>query len=249
MAFIHEIDEITEVYGNTETPRLIMSCEHASNRIPFDHDLSDEEQMILQDHWGWDIGISELTKTLCDNLNALSVHARFSRLVCDANRDPSHPTLVLSEADGVNLSFNGQGDNIQQSRLDKYHIPYHGRLEQLLQKQLEHRPILLSMHSFTPVWKHHLRQMDIGVLFDIEAPLNQGLFKALRKSFFAAQNQPYSGQNGMMYSATRHGQHFGLPYLELEVNQHLLSTPERITQVANAMTPCFEQWLGELAAR
>ena len=117
-------------------------------------------------------------QTLCDNLNALSVHARFSRLVCDANRDPSHPTLVLSEADGVNLSFNGQGDNIQQSRLDKYHIPYHGRLEQLLQKQLEHRPILLSMHSFTPVWKHHLRQMDIGVLFDIEAPLNQGLFKA-----------------------------------------------------------------------
>ena len=43
MAFIHEIDEITEVYGNTEGPRLIMSCEHASNRIPFDHDLSDEE--------------------------------------------------------------------------------------------------------------------------------------------------------------------------------------------------------------
>ena len=52
-----------------------------------------------------------------------------------------------------------------------------------------------------------------------------------------------------MYSATRHGQHLGLPYLELEVNQHLLSTPERITQVANIMTPCFEQWLGELAAR
>ena len=249
MAFIHEIDEIAEVYGNTKSPRLIMSCEHASNRIPFEHDLSKEERLIIQDHWGWDIGISELTKTLCDNLNALSVHARFSRLVCDANRDPAHPTLVLSEADGVNLSFNAQITNLSQSRVDRYHIPYHDRLEHLLRQQIEHRPILLSMHSFTPVWKHHLRQMDIGVLFDKEAPLNQTLFKALRKSFFTAQNQPYSGQHGMMYSATRHGQHLELPYLELEVNQHLLSTPERITQVANVMTPCLEQWLEKMAVR
>ncbi|MGC6509224.1 MAG: N-formylglutamate amidohydrolase [Myxococcota bacterium] len=246
MAFIHQIDETVEIYGNSKNPRLIMTCEHASKRIPFEHSLSLQEQQIVNDHWGWDIGISELTKQLCHNLDALSIHARFSRLVCDANRDPSHPTLVLEKADGVDLSFNPSSPELAQSRLDHFHVPYHDKLDQLLRQNLSHKPILLSMHSFTPVWNHQLRQMDIGVLFDKEAPLNQNLYQALCSSFFTAQNQPYSGKHGMMYSATRHGQNHQLPYLELEVNQHLLSTAERIRQVANAMTPCLSLWLSEL---
>ena len=249
MSFVHKIEECVEIYGNTLNPTLIMSCEHASNRIPFAHQLNPEEELILNDHWGWDIGISELTKQLSKNLNALSVHARFSRLVCDANRDPKHPTLVLSEADGIPLHFNRNIPNLQHDRLEKYHIPYHQTLDQILEHHAPQQPILLSMHSFTPVWNHRLREMDIGVLFDIEAPLNQRLYQALQNTFFTAQNQPYSGQHGMMYSATRHGQHHRLPYLELEINQHLLSTPERISSIAKRLTPCFQQWLKDWETR
>ena len=38
-------------------------------------------------------------------------------------------------------------------------------------------------------------------------------------------NQPYSGMDGMMYAADRHGAHHRLPCLELELNHTLIGTP------------------------
>jgi len=42
-----------------------------------------------------------------------------------------------------------------------------------------------------------------------------------------AENEPYSGYAGLIYATRRHGRAHGVVYLELEVRNDLIATPER----------------------
>jgi predicted N-formylglutamate amidohydrolase len=70
--------------------------------------------------------------------------------------------------------------------------------------------------------------MEVGVLFDAHCGharrLEQGLAK---QGFETALNAPYSGRDGLIYSALRHGTAHDIVYLELEVRQDLIDTPAR----------------------
>jgi predicted N-formylglutamate amidohydrolase len=244
----HQINDAYEIYGTQQAPEIIFTCEHASNAVPFPISMSPKEKDILNDHWGWDIGISQLTKQLCHSLKSVSIHSRCSRLLCDHNRDITHPTLILKEADGAPLTFNHNLSETQVAeRLDQYYHPYHQAVDDLIENHSPHphaSPVLISMHSFTPVWKHNLRTMDIGVLYDLESNDTALLFEEIKaQGFFVEKNEPYSGKQGMMYSAIRHGETNNIPYFELEINQFLLSTPQRIQKVSESLAPAFAKWL------
>lgn len=253
----HHINDAYEIYGTQGVPEIIFTCEHASNAVPFPISMSPKEKDILNDHWGWDIGISQLTKQLCHSLKALSIHSRCSRLLCDNNRDINHPTLILKEADGTPLKFNHNLSEAQVAeRLDQYYHPFHQAVDDLIKS---HRPqphtstntpsspVLISMHSFTPVWKHNLRTMDIGVLYELESNDTTLLFEEIKaQGFFVEKNEPYSGKQGMMYSAVRHGEANNIPCFEIEINQFLLSTPERIQRVSESLAPAFTNWLARI---
>ena len=79
--------------------------------------------------------------------------------------------------------------------------------------------------------------MDIGVLFDRDEQLAHTCTELLRKEgFFVEENLPYSGKNGLIYSAHRHGTEQSIPYIELEFNQSILCTPQRIERVAQKLS-------------
>ena len=136
------------------------------------------------------------------------------------------------------LSFNRSLSAEQkEERIAQYHVPYHSAISDTIRKRQESSGpfLLLSLHSFTPVWNHRLRSMDIGVLFDQHESLAERLAQKLSSHFFVSLNEPYSGKNGLIYSADRHGRHHRLPYLELEINQTLLSSPQRIEVFAKIL--------------
>ena len=84
--------------------------------------------------------------------------------------------------------------------------------------------------------------MDIGLLFDRDERLAFDLAPLLQKQgYFTAYNQPYSGKNGLIYAADRHGRTFSLPYIELEFNQSILSSKERIERVAKDIAFALSQ--------
>ncbi len=60
------------------------------------------------------------------------------------------------------------------------------------------------------------------------------------EGFAVELNAPYSGFDGLIYSARRHGLEHGIEYLELEVRQDLIDTPaaaERVgLRIARALT-------------
>jgi predicted N-formylglutamate amidohydrolase len=215
---------------------FVFTCEHATNALP-EWEPEASERATLAAHWGWDIGAADLTRALALLTGSCAVISRFSRLVCDPNRDPQEPSFVMEAIDGVPLSWNRAVDAAERERREaRYFAPYHAAIDHALElrRAVGTEPRLVSIHSFTPVYLGMARPMEIGVLFDAWDEHAWRLEGALAADGFAAvQNAPYSGFDGLIYSANRHGRAHGLVYLELEVRQDLIDEPAKAEAVAS----------------
>ncbi len=222
--------DAVEVAGRPARDTLLFTCEHASNRVPAPWRPNAADRALLRMHWGYDIGARDLTRALVRRSEGVGVLSRFSRLLCDPNRAPDDPTLVLRACDDGVPSFNAQVDVA--ARVDRFHRPFHDALHDVVART---RPrFLVSVHSFTPVFRGHARPMEAGVLFDRHDDHAERLLGALRAAGLnAASNEPYSGKDGLIYSAARHGAAHDVPYLEIEVRQDLIATPAQAEAVAD----------------
>ena len=213
---------------------FFFTAEHACHALPVSP--ATEEEHWLHTHWGYDIGILPLMTQLCSVLSSQGIHSNYSRLWIDTNRAPTQEGLIKESIEGHPLSFNQNlSPSQRQERIDSIHESYHQAIHKAL---VQHpRPVLLiSLHSFTPIWENHIRTMDVGVLFDRDEDIAYSCATIIKDAgFFVEMNQPYSGKNGLIYSADRHGSEQNIPYIEFEFNQSILSSPERIHYVAHKM--------------
>ncbi|MCP4809789.1 MAG: hypothetical protein GY913_25220 [Proteobacteria bacterium] len=234
------IDDAAEIIDGTSS--MLVTCEHASHRVPEPLTFSADDEAILQTHWGWDIGAAELVRAVCSLTSSSAVLARFSRLVCDANREVDDPTWILGDIEGHRLSFNRRVSPDERARrLASYHVPYHSTVDVAL-SLLGPDAFLLAVHTFTPTYRGEARDMDVGVLFDSYPEEAERLRAALAGEGLACVlNQPYSGLDGLMYSATRHGRGHGVRYLELEVRQDLLADTGAVSLMASQLTQALER--------
>jgi predicted N-formylglutamate amidohydrolase len=181
-------------------------------------------------HWGYDIGAAHVTRALVRQSAGWGVLSRFSRLLCDPNRDPDDPTLVLQHCDEGSPSFNRTLGDVAR-RVSRFHAPFHEAVGSAMRAAPPR--FLVSVHSFTPVFRGNSRDMEAGVLFDRHDDLAERLVRSLNDAGLRTEpNAPYSGKDGLIYSAQRHGGGEGVPYLEIELRQDLLSGERRAQRVA-----------------
>ena len=102
------------------------------------------------------------------------------------------------------------------------------------------RPALLSLHSFTPALRGQAengRAFDIGILFDRYQNLATALGRRLHRAGYRVRhNEPYSGYEGMIFSVHSHGRRHRLVYMELEMNNGLLTQSDSIGRMAEAIS-------------
>jgi predicted N-formylglutamate amidohydrolase len=228
-------DDAFEQIGDPLAGPLLFTCEHATRRLP-QWEPSAADLPYLEDHWGWDVGAADLTRELARHCGSAALLTRFSRLVCDPNRAPDEASFVLREVAGHTLSWNrAVGEAERARRRARYFDPYHAAIDRALAARVASgREVrLCSIHSFTPVWEGQARAMEVGVLYDDHETHAERLVGALAGEGFAvARNEPYSGFAGLIYAARRHGRTHGVVYLELEVRNDLIATPELACAVA-----------------
>ncbi len=110
----------------------------------------------LERHIAYDIGAAAVTRFIAAELGAPAALTRFSRLLIDCNRGADDPTLIMRLADGTPIEETG---TLTQAERDKrialYYAPYHAAIAAMIDRALAQgiAPVLLSMHSYTPVWK------------------------------------------------------------------------------------------------
>lgn len=214
---------------------LVLTCEHASCAVPVEYDdlgLSAEQ---LRDHIGWDIGVREAAEAVARRFDASAVLAGVSRLVIDCNRDLSDHDLIVAESDGVRIPGNARVDaDERERRIRDFYEPFHDAIDVALKRRK--KPFLLSLHSFTPVFKGRERRFDVGVLFDTCTAEAHHLADGLvRQGLRVRHNEPYSALDGLISSARTHGRRYGLRYLEVEINNALLRTHADIARIVAAV--------------
>jgi predicted N-formylglutamate amidohydrolase len=178
-------------------------------------------------HIAYDIGAAELTRAVAGLWQAPALLACWSRLVVDLNRGSDDPTVVMKLSDGRVIPGNRDLDrNGVEDRILRFHAPYHAAIATKIRDAASAGivPILVSMHSFTPLWRGHERPWHIGVLWDRDGRLALPLLERLRREpdITVGDNEPYSGEleNDTLY---RHGTMNGLPHVLIEVRQDLIA--------------------------
>ena len=214
---------------------LLLTCEHASFALPERYAGLGLDAAQLRDHIGWDIGAAAVTAALSETLAVPAVLSAASRLLVDCNRAENADDLMPERSHGVEIPGNrGIDGEERRRRLREFYAPFHEAVDARLRSSGAR--VLLSVHSFTPVLQGRERGFDIGVLFDDFAPTAQQLGEHLRGEGLAVRmNEPYSGLEGLIYSANRHGRRHALRYLEIEINNGLLAGDSDVARVARAV--------------
>ena len=231
---------------------LIFLCDHAANALPEAYGSLGLDPALLDTHIAYDIGAAEVTRALAGRFAAPAVLARWSRLLIDLNRGEDDPTLVMKLSDGSVIPGNREaGAEEIARRIASWHAPYHDAIDTEIERArgAGHLPVLVSVHSFTPVWKGVPRPWELGVLWDRDGRLAQPLLRELRAAgFVAGDNEPYSGEleNDCL---NRHGTSKGLPHVLIEIRQDLVADDIAARAFAVRLEPMLRRALAAMGAR
>jgi predicted N-formylglutamate amidohydrolase len=234
-------EDAYEIVPGDSGAGLVVVVDHASNRVP--PDLADLglPRAEFDRHIAFDIGAEALARALARRLGVPAVLSRFSRLVIDPNRGDDDPTLVMRLSDGAVVPGNARIDAAGvEARLERFWRPYDRAIRRTVDAGFAagRAPILLSIHSFTPVWRGWPRPWHCGVLWDADPRLPQFLLERLRTepTWIVGDNEPYDGAlaGDTMY---RHATARGLAHALLEVRQDLISDDGGILAWCERLAP------------
>lgn len=217
--------------GNLERS-LIITCEHASNRLPARYRNLGLRPKALASHISWDPGARQVARYCARHFGCPYHEGKYSRLLIDLNRSPHHPKLTPRVAFGIRVPGNaGLTREERRDRLDRYYRPYREAVTRDVERTLAREVACLhfSVHSFTPRLGECERRTDVGILYDPASRLELGLADRLVATlrgygFDVRRNYPYRGTADGVTEFFRRA-FAGRSYLgiELEFNQRLLA--------------------------
>ncbi|MBS0528068.1 MAG: N-formylglutamate amidohydrolase [Proteobacteria bacterium] len=251
-----DYDRYLRVGGNPVPPVLernatgrspfLLTCDHYGRLIPDalgDLGLPESE---LTRHIAWDIGIAGVAERMSDALGAHLIAQRYSRLVIDCNRPPDVASSipVLSEATTVPGNVGISKADAEQ-RQQAIFEPYHRRIDDVIDTRLRdgRATVLMSLHSFTPVYAGVARPWHIGTLYHRDRTVAPLLLKLLRAEgdLVTGDNEPYAVSDLTDYTIPMHGEARGLMNTGIEIRQDLIGDEAGQVQWAERLTRLFRE--------
>lgn len=235
--------------------RLVLVCEHASNAFPApwgDLGLGPEARAS---HIAWDPGALGLARALAARLGACLVHAPVSRLIHDCNRAPDNPGAMPAVSEVYEVPGNRNlTPEARAERVAAVYDPFHAGLAEVISCRLAlgRHPVIVTVHSFTPVWHGVARVLELGVIHDDTRAGDDRIARALlagvqaTTGLIAALNAPYCAADGVTHLLRRHAVPFGLPHAMLEIRNDLIATPAAEAAMADLLAPVLAQALAQL---
>jgi predicted N-formylglutamate amidohydrolase len=229
------------------TSRFVLICDHASRRLPAALGDLGVSAADLERHVAWDIGALALAQALSRHLDAPLIAQNWSRLVIDCNRPPGVPASIPLRSEQVDIP--GNRDLPAQDadlRVQEIFAPYHARITEELDRRAQAGvpTLLVSVHSFTPVYAGFVRPWHIGLLYGRDARMASALLTTMRaaRRWVVGDNEPYAVSDTTDYAIPVHGERRSLPHIGLEVRQDLTATADGQAEWAERIAG----WLAEL---
>ena len=245
-------------FGRYGRSNFVILVDHAGRRIPRRLQDLGLDAAELQRHIAWDIGAMSVARQVAAALDATLVAQNYSRLVIDCNRHPEVATSIPRKSETVEIPGNIDLSDVEiAARRSEVFEPYHNRISELLDERLAaKRPtILVAQHTMTDVYHGARRGMHAAVLYNRDRRFAGFVLDALRRGgdLVVADNEPYFVSDETDYSIPHHGEARGLPHVELEIRQDLVSDEAGQTQWAGRITRALLEaeralWDAELAS-
>jgi predicted N-formylglutamate amidohydrolase len=226
-----------------EAPVLLV-CDHASCRFPGALGDLGLDPFARRCHLAIDVGAGSLTKRLASALGVTAVIAQYSRLVVDCNRELMDPGAFLEYGDGILVPGNRNLSQAQkEQRAEAIYWPYHNAIDEQVKRlrSVGPPPVLVSIHSFTPVLNGVAREIQVGVLWDKDPRTAEFFIEGFRAAgYVTGDNEPYSGKAPQDFTIDHHAEEAGLPHVGIEVRQDLIDDRLGIDQVGPVMQGIIE---------
>jgi len=226
----------------------VLVCEHASRFIPARlHNLG-LDAAAARSHVAWDIGALALALELMRALDAALVHSCISRLVYDCNRPPSRADAMPAHSEVFAIPGNAhltEADRDQRTR--EVYLPFNNLLSEVIASRAA-PCVLITIHSFTPVYNGVRRDLELGILHDSDERAACALLPAARRSGLkCALNEPYSARDGVTHTLREHAIARGLLNVMLEVRNDLIDAPPGVARIAGLLAPMLRALITDTA--
>jgi predicted N-formylglutamate amidohydrolase len=230
------------------TSPVLIVCEHASCVLPAQFGDLGLPQEALTSHIAWDPGALAVARGLSAALDATLVYQRFSRLIYDCNRPPSSPGAIpaVSEIYAIpgNADLTAQE---RQARTNALYIPFHDAVRSVIRdrKGRGQDSVIVTMHSFTPVYNGKERAVELGILHDEDRRLADRMLAAADEAplYRTERNKPYGPEDGVTHTLILHGLSNGLRNVMIEVRNDLIADDTGQGVMADYLTGLLQHCL------
>ncbi len=248
-----DVPPVLEENAAGRSPFLLTS-DHYGRTIPRELGDLGLPESELERHIAWDIGIAGVANALSKHLDAHLIAQRYSRLVIDCNRPPDAPSSIPRISEATIIPGNeGLTRDAAETRRRQVFDPYHRRIREVIDNRLHNNipTVLVSLHSFTPVYAGIARPWHVGTLYQRDTRLPPLLLKGLRAGgdLVVGDNEPYAVSDETDYTIPVHGEARGLMNTGIEIRQDLIADQAGEREWADRLANIFGEIETELRAQ
>jgi predicted N-formylglutamate amidohydrolase len=230
---------------------VLLICEHASRRLPERYGNLGLPEEALASHIAWDPGALAVARLMSKGLDATLIHQRFSRLIYDCNRPPDSPAAMRDVSEVFRIPGNENLSDVEKSRrTTALYMPFHGRIREEIaaRRARGQASVLVTVHSFTPVYFGKARPVEIGILHDADSRLADRMLKAASDThlYRVERNEPYGPADGVTHTLEVHALPAGLLNVMIEVRNDLIADETGQGVAADFLTGLLRESLADI---
>ncbi|TRL32249.1 N-formylglutamate amidohydrolase [Rhizobium straminoryzae] len=230
---------------------VLLVCEHGGRLLPASLGTLGLSAEALSSHIAWDPGALPVAMIMARQLDAVLIHQRFSRLAYDCNRPPESPGAIRDVSEVYQIPGNANlTDGEKAARAQAIYLPFRSRIAQeIAARRAAGRPtVLVTVHSFTPIYFGQPRAVEIGILHERDARLADALLKAAKTThlYRIARNEPYGPTDGVTHTLEEHAIPAGLLNVMIEVRNDLIQEETGQGVVADFLTGLLGETLADM---
>ena len=227
---------------------LLIICEHASRTLPERYGDLGLSKDARESHIAWDPGALAVARGISAALDATLVSQRFSRLIYDCNRPPEAPGAMPEKSEIYPIPGNQNlGAEERKARTEALYIPFHDAVRGLIaeRKARGQETVVVTIHSFTPVFNGKPRAVELGILHDADSRLADEMLTAAADAplYKTERNEPYGPQDGVTHTLILHGVSNGFRNVMIEVRNDLIKDDAGQGVMADYLSGLLQQCL------
>ena len=234
MILHHDDQNVVEVLRGDSRSAVVLVCEHASPYIPADLNDLGILPAARSSHVAWDPGALAVAQGMSEALDAVLVASTVSRLVYDCNRPPDAADAMPVRSEAYDVPGNRNlSDEDRSARIAHYYTPFRERLASEIARRRD--PVLVTVHSFTPVYNGKSRDLEIGILHDSDTRLADAMLQVAR-NYDVRRNAPYGPDDGVTHTLKEHAVKHGYLNVMIEVRSDLIADDTSQASMAQTLT-------------